>query len=108
MVERLDKGLDDLRALRARLLNRFEDGNDWCDRLLDGLDDLRDRIEVVSEHGSRPLAELAEHACAASPVGFLGVLRAGDELSLDALLELAVSSGMHRDCDLLYSDEQRV
>jgi ADP-heptose:LPS heptosyltransferase/GT2 family glycosyltransferase len=108
MVERLAKGLDDVRTLRARLLNRFEDGNDWCDRLLDGLDDLRDRIEVVSEHGSRPLAELAEHACAASPVGFLGVLRAGDELSLDALLELAVSSGMHRDCDLLYSDEQRV
>jgi ADP-heptose:LPS heptosyltransferase/GT2 family glycosyltransferase len=108
MAERLANGLDDVRTLRDRLLNRFNDGKAWHDSLLDGLDDLRDRVEVVVGNGSRRISEVAEAACAAPLPSFLGVLRAGDELSADALLELAVTSGMCRDCDFFYSDEQRI
>lgn len=107
MVERLAKGLDDVRTLRDQLLSRNDD-NAWRDRLFDGLDDLRDRIEVVSGNGSRRLSELVDHVRLARPADFLAVLRAGDELSIDALFELAVISGMYRDCEFLYSDEQRV
>jgi ADP-heptose:LPS heptosyltransferase/GT2 family glycosyltransferase len=106
MIESLAKGLDDVRTLRDRLLNR-DYGEAWRDRLLDGFDDLRDRIEVVSGNGSRQISEVVEYAFAAQPRAFLGVLRAGDELSADALLELAVTSGMCRECDFFYSDEQR-
>jgi ADP-heptose:LPS heptosyltransferase/GT2 family glycosyltransferase len=105
MIESLEKGLDDVRTLRDRLLNR-DYGEAWRDRLLDGFDDLRDRVEVVSGNRSRQISEVVECACAAQPPAFLGVLRAGDELSTDALLELAMTSGMCRDCDFFYSDEQ--
>ena len=50
MIERLAKGLDDVRTLRDRLLNRDEDGKAWRDRLLDGFGDLRDRVEVMSRN----------------------------------------------------------
>lgn len=32
----------------------------------------------------------------------------GDELGVDALAELAIGSGLHRDADLIYADENRV
>src|SRR5262245_27832438 len=51
---------------------------------------------------------VAEDDAISRPTTFLGVLRAGDELSADGLLELAVTSGMCRDCDFFYSDELRV
>jgi ADP-heptose:LPS heptosyltransferase/GT2 family glycosyltransferase len=108
MVERLATGLDDVRTLRDRLLNRNDDVDACRDRLLDGFDDLHDRVEFVLGNGSRRLSEVAEHACVARQPNFLGVLRAGDELGADALLELSVTSGMSRDCDFLYSDEQRI
>jgi ADP-heptose:LPS heptosyltransferase/GT2 family glycosyltransferase len=104
MVERLASGLDDVRTFRRRLLNR-DDEEIWSERLLDGFDDLRERIELASGSPSWRLSEMAGHHSERWPV-FLAVLRAGDELSIDALLELAVTSGMHRDCDFFYSDEQ--
>jgi hypothetical protein len=53
MIERLAKGLDDVRTLRDQLLNRGADDKAWRDRLLDGFDDLRDRVEVMSGDRSR-------------------------------------------------------
>ena len=43
-----------------------------------------------------------------APDEWLGFLSAGDELGCDALLELALTSGLHRDAELLYADELRV
>jgi ADP-heptose:LPS heptosyltransferase/GT2 family glycosyltransferase len=108
MVERLTKGLDDVRSLRDQLLNPLDEDNAWRDRLLDGYDDLRDRVGVVSGNKSRRLSEVAKDAAVSRPSTFLGVLRAGDELSVDGLQELAVTSGMRRACDFFYSDEQRI
>jgi ADP-heptose:LPS heptosyltransferase/GT2 family glycosyltransferase len=38
-------------------------------------------------------------------VGFIG---AGDELGCDALQQIAIASGLHRDADLLYADEVKL
>jgi ADP-heptose:LPS heptosyltransferase/GT2 family glycosyltransferase len=44
---------------------------------------------------------------AADPDAMVGVLFCGDELGCDALAEIAVQSGLHRDAELLYADEIR-
>jgi ADP-heptose:LPS heptosyltransferase/GT2 family glycosyltransferase len=44
---------------------------------------------------------------AADPDVLVGVLFCGDELGCDALAEIAVQSGLHREAELLYADEIR-
>ena len=38
----------------------------------------------------------------------VGLLLPGDQLGCDALLEIALASGLHRDADLIYGDEVRI
>jgi ADP-heptose:LPS heptosyltransferase/GT2 family glycosyltransferase len=74
--------------------------------VLETVPHLADRFAVVSASdtqrwnapvGDRPNADATLYA----------LLQAGDELGADMLLELAVAGGMHRDADMLYSDEIR-
>ncbi|MFO1026580.1 MAG: glycosyltransferase family 9 protein [Acetobacteraceae bacterium] len=74
--------------------------------LRDTESDIKDRITVVS-----PAAKAAWRAplAAAGSGGpeFYGLLSAGDELGVDALLEVAAAAAMDRSATLLYSDEVR-
>jgi ADP-heptose:LPS heptosyltransferase/GT2 family glycosyltransferase len=103
--DRLVDGCDDVRTLRDRLLNRADDWQQLADRVLEGLDGLRDRVDVLPLRRRDRLDDLAGLAQAGERPVFLGVLVAGDELGCDAMLELSVTSGMHRDGDFFYSDE---
>jgi ADP-heptose:LPS heptosyltransferase/GT2 family glycosyltransferase len=45
---------------------------------------------------------------AVEPDDLVGLLTPGDELGVEALLELVLRAGLHRDADLLYGDEVRI
>jgi hypothetical protein len=100
----LDKS-EHVRTLREHVRDGSENLGMSRYSLLTGFDDISDRIEVLPKGEVRSLAELANRF--SQPVLF-GLLAAGDELSGDALIECAVTTGMHRDADLIYSDELRV
>jgi ADP-heptose:LPS heptosyltransferase/GT2 family glycosyltransferase len=76
------------------------------DRIAAAEPDLAARVRVLAEAGERPLAALPGLDDADRP-GFLCVLRAGDLLGPDALLEAALASGLDRGAELLYGDERR-
>jgi hypothetical protein len=95
----------DVRSLRDRLRNRAGDWEQLADRVIEGLDGLRERVDVLPLRRRNRLDDLVGLARAGDRPVFLGILVAGDELSCDAMLELSVTSGMHRDCDCFYSDE---
>ena len=103
--DRLVDGCDDVRTLRDRLLNRTGDWEQLAERVFEGLDGLRERVDVLPLARRDRLDGLAGLARAGERPVFLGILGAGDEPGCDALLELSVTSGMHRDCDFFYSDE---
>ena len=73
----------------------------------EGAEDLSERIDILDP---------ADAASSAQPLGapvetshrFVGFLGPGDQLGCDALLQIAIASGMHRDADLIYADEVRV
>lgn len=73
--------------------------------LAEAANDLLDRIDViVASTQEQPLGS-ADDATTLRLVGFLSP---GDELGCDALLRMAVASGLRRNADLLYADEVRV
>jgi O-antigen biosynthesis protein len=72
-------------------------------RLLHGLDELTERLNVVSGYDATGWSERFERS--ATHILFL---RAGDELGCDALLEYAAQAALNPDADLLYADERRV
>ena len=104
--DRLVDGHDTVQTLRDRLLNRAGDWEQLSARVLEGLDELRQRADVLPLRRRDRLDSLAALARAGERPVFLGILAAGDELSCDAMLEFSVTSGMHRDCDFFYSDEK--
>ncbi|HEY4472986.1 MAG TPA: hypothetical protein VGN21_17575, partial [Stellaceae bacterium] len=67
------------------------------------LDGIAGRVEIV-----RKLARQALFADEAKETAFLTVLSPGDEFGCDALLEMALTTAVHRDADFLYSDERRL
>ncbi len=71
--------------------------------LLDGVEALSDRVELVS--GAHAVGGLF---AAGSAVSHLLVLGPGDELGCDALLEFAVQAALHPESDFLYSDERQL
>jgi len=103
--DRLVDGCDNVRTLRDRLLNRPGDWEQLAARVLEDLEGLRGRVDVLPLRRRDRLADLAGLARAGERPVFLGILAAGDELSCDAMLELSVTSGIHQDCDFFYSDE---
>ncbi len=71
--------------------------------LLDGFDELAHRVELLS--GERALGQLLDTG---SSVSYVMMLRPGDELGCDALLEFAVDATLHPEADFLYCDERRL
>ncbi len=105
--DRLAAGRDNVRTLLDRLLDRARHWQALSARMLEDFGHFRrQQIEVIELGRTDPLHRFAESE-GDRPV-FLGVLTAGDELGCDAFLELAVASGLTRDCDFFYSDELRV
>jgi hypothetical protein len=77
-------------------------------RLLDGFDDIAARIESrLDADMASPLVRFAEHRQWRRTPELIGVLLAGDVLSCDALLEMAITSGLQPDAEFFYSDELR-
>jgi len=77
--------------------------------LLAGFEDLAGKVEIFSGERSTALAAITGHKnTRAAQSLFLSAITAGDVLGCDALLELAVVTGMERDADFFYSDERRV
>ncbi|HWB51011.1 MAG TPA: glycosyltransferase family 9 protein [Stellaceae bacterium] len=76
-------------------------------RLLEGFDGIADRVAIGFDAPAS--AGLGELARAGKPgiVHLAGVLLAGDILSCDALLEMAIASGLQPDAELFYCDERR-
>jgi ADP-heptose:LPS heptosyltransferase/GT2 family glycosyltransferase len=70
--------------------------------LLNGLEELSNRVELLSS--KRAAGRLLGAGSAAS---HLMMLRPGDELGCDALVEFAVHATLHPETDFLYSDERR-
>lgn len=76
--------------------------------------EISDKLSVVADPASRRFAELARADMPRSSIGscagkrsWLTVVQAGDQLGCDALLRLAIDSGLDQAADLLYSDERR-
>jgi ADP-heptose:LPS heptosyltransferase/GT2 family glycosyltransferase len=76
------------------------------DRLLAGVEGLNDRVEML--RGLTPATLAGTAPSAGTPAGemFFTVLSAGDELGVDAFLEMAIASAMHSAADFFYSDER--
>ncbi len=67
------------------------------------------RISIVVETAETPLGSLpGVEPGDFVPGDFVTVVRAGDLLGPDALLEAALASGLDRGSDLLYADERRI
>ena len=76
--------------------------------LLLGFDDLEEKLAIFSRQPSTALAAITgfKNSRLSQPC-FVSAIAAGDVLGCDALLELAVATGMNRDADFFYSDERR-
>ncbi len=64
-------------------------------------DDILERIDVIDPSGDLPFNNRDQTT-------LVGFLSPGDELGCDALMQIALASGLHRDADLLYADELRI
>src|SRR5665213_2444066 len=78
------------------------------ERLVDGFEDIADRIEVLAAKDKRTLADIASSAKPPSSRTLFAVLIAGDELGLDSLYEFALASGLDRKADFIYGDDRRI
>jgi ADP-heptose:LPS heptosyltransferase/GT2 family glycosyltransferase len=76
--------------------------------IAEAAEDLAERIDVID--GSDPTAfdQPIGSADRSTTLRLVGLLSAGDRLGCDALLRIALASGLHRDADLLYADEVRI
>jgi len=109
----------DAQALTTTLLSLDTQAyTDWrliclCDQP-DAADALRPLIDSIGTSLAWRTSVLAAgdigwgEAIVRDPGAFHVFLRPGDELGVDALAELALGSGLHRDADLIYADESRI
>jgi hypothetical protein len=88
---------------RLHVLTRSREPETLRRALLGGFDELSDRVELLS--GERAVGRLFT---ATSAVSHLMILRPGDELGCDALLEFAVHAALHPEADFFYCDERRL
>jgi ADP-heptose:LPS heptosyltransferase/GT2 family glycosyltransferase len=73
---------------------------------LRGHEDISDRLVFISD-GQLSLRISALLPSRVEQPVFLSLLRPGDVFGADALLELSVASGLHRDAEFIYGDERR-
>jgi len=116
-------GSDDQRALDTTLLSlrrqvyrRWQvaiiaDGStlppSLAPRIASDFPDLADRIHLSVDRDEAFLEALTRSGDGRSP-DLITVISAGDFLGCDALLQMAVSTGMNRDAEFFYSDERRI
>jgi len=70
--------------------------------------DIAERIRVATDSQGSYFEDVFARACGAGQPDLIGILSAGDVLGDDALLELAVSSGLDRESEFFYADERRM
>ena len=70
-------------------------------------EDLAERIDVIDASDEATLDQPIGSADQSMTLRLVGFLSAGDRLGCDALLRMALASGLHRDADMLYADEVR-
>ncbi len=66
------------------------------------------RVKIFQRGHGRALTEAAEFALSQRAGEFIALLREGDEISVDALLENVLMVNEVSDADLIYSDEDRI
>ena len=71
-------------------------------------EDLAERIDVIDTSDEAAFEQPIGSADASTTLRLVGLLSAGDRLGCDALLRIALASGLHRNADMLYADEVRV
>jgi len=109
-LDRLAATLDSLRSQVYR---------DWSLRIIAADADTATGVRLLVGETAGDMAERiavgdpSDEAAFEQPIGtgmeaWHGFLLPGDELGCDALLEMALASGLHRDAELLYADEVRV
>ena len=91
-----------------RLIVVAEDGKAGArKRVLDGFADIADRVTFAPRPRGASLGRLARAMAKGAQPVLVSVLRPGDELGCDALIELALASGLHRGADFFYADDRR-
>jgi O-antigen biosynthesis protein len=87
------------------LVDQGEGAEEAGNRLLAGFHQLAGAVEVRIRGGSQAFAE----ADARNRQAVLrGLIRPGDRLGPDALLELAIATGLDQETDFIYCDERRI
>jgi ADP-heptose:LPS heptosyltransferase/GT2 family glycosyltransferase len=76
--------------------------------IADAAADLAERIDVIDPRETEAYAQPLGDSCQSMALRLVGFLLPGDQLGCDALLETALSAGLHRDADLFYADEVRI
>jgi O-antigen biosynthesis protein len=76
--------------------------------IADAAADLAERIDVLDPQDEEAFAQPIGDTLRSRALRLVGFLLPGDQLGCDALLEMALSSGLHRDADFFYADEVRV
>jgi ADP-heptose:LPS heptosyltransferase/GT2 family glycosyltransferase len=78
-----------------------------CALLAEAATFLKERITITNAAGHDMFDRHLEHIGSLGKY-LVGFLSAGDELGCDALLEIAIASGLHREADIFYADEIRL
>ena len=76
--------------------------------IADAAADLAERIDVLDPQDEQASAQPIGDTPRSRSLRLVGFLSPGDQLGCDALLETALSSGLHRDADFFYADEVRI
>jgi GT2 family glycosyltransferase len=71
-------------------------------------EDLAERIDVLDPSDQASFNQALGAPQATTAERLIGLIGAGDELGCDALLQIAIASGLHRDADMLYADEVKL
>jgi ADP-heptose:LPS heptosyltransferase/GT2 family glycosyltransferase len=78
-----------------------------AERLVQNFPDLCDRVSVAAETEGGNFADVISRANRGNRPELIGLISAGDVLSCDALLRMAVSSGLQPEAEFFYADERR-
>ncbi len=83
-------------------------GTDVRALIADAAADLTEQIDVLDPQDEEAFAQPIGAAHQSRVLRLVGFLSPGDQLGCDALLETALSSGLHRGADFFYADEVRI
>ncbi len=79
-----------------------------CALIAEAAADLAERIDVLDPSDAEAFGQPIGNQDESMTLRLVGFLSPGDRFGCDALLETALSSGLHRDADFFYADEVRL